>query len=343
VKLLLVLLWLSIAMPPAQPGDLTPGYWERTPLPEIGLATYYASGTMEWVWEYRRQNGQVPECPECVGAVALLRAGDLGRKVWLQPPGGELAGPFLVVDCAATGDIPALLARNWSVDVGYDLAQLWGMTRPLDDVIVWPDPAEADEAAASGQQARPALPYIDPADVVISVPTATPGPAGIPAPARVATPGPQTWPTRLPAPLPAAAGLEPSITAPIPATLDPVLAPAGPEADVTTAPTTPKVPPAPAAGEAPRPPISPGGGPQEAPVSLGRAGSGLLQLAGSISGGAASTPTPAYARTPVSGATVRPILPAPGTPGPAATPTSSALERLRQALRKMLGTRPAPR
>ena len=42
-------------------------------------------------------------CPECVGTVALLRAGDIGRKVWLQPPGGEKVGPFLVIDCRAPG------------------------------------------------------------------------------------------------------------------------------------------------------------------------------------------------------------------------------------------------
>ena len=94
---------IAAVLPPAQVDGLTPGYWEQTPLPQTGLATFYAPGMMEHVLDVRDGYGQMLRCPECVGTVALLRAGDIGRKVWLQPPGGEKIGPFLVIDCAAPG------------------------------------------------------------------------------------------------------------------------------------------------------------------------------------------------------------------------------------------------
>src|SRR5512133_1503308 len=171
------LTWLLIAGPLPQAGDLDPGYWESSPLPQIGVATYYAPGVMEWVRTYRRERGEITDCQDCVGAVALLRAGDIGRKVWLQPQGGELAGPFVVVDCARDTDIPALLDRNWVVDVGYELGQLWGMAGPLEDVIVWDDPGEPATGPVR-PAGRPLPAYIDPSQVVISPPTATPAASG---------------------------------------------------------------------------------------------------------------------------------------------------------------------
>ena len=100
---LLVLLALAFTWPAMPTGqELDPGYWERSPLPQMGLATYYAPKLMDAVLQYRVQHGQLPSCPECVGSVALLRAGDIGRKVWLQPreggagravPGGRLRAP----------------------------------------------------------------------------------------------------------------------------------------------------------------------------------------------------------------------------------------------------------
>ena len=91
----LTLCALLVALPAraVQADELTPGYWEQSPLPQTGLATFYAPGMMEYVEGYRQSQGQLPSCPECVGTVALLRAGDIGRKVWLQPPDGERVGP----------------------------------------------------------------------------------------------------------------------------------------------------------------------------------------------------------------------------------------------------------
>ena len=152
---LLVALFALIAavLPPAQVDGLTPGYWEQTPLPQTGLATFYAPGMMEHVLDVRDGHGQMLRCPECVGTVALLRAGDIGRKVWLQPPGGEKIGPFLVIDCARQEDVWPLVDRNWVVDVSYELGELWGMNRPLDDVTVLADPSDE---SYSGVIDRPA-------------------------------------------------------------------------------------------------------------------------------------------------------------------------------------------
>lgn len=162
--------------------ELSPGYWERSPLPQMGTATYYARGMMEHVVEYRTRHGQLPHCDDCVGAVALLRAGDIGRKVWLQPPGGDLAGPFMVVDCARREDVPVLVDADWAVDVGYEVGQQWGMTGPMANVIVWPDPED------QGNPQQSVRPYIEPSDILITAPT----PTGLaPRPAL---------PTRLPAP-----------------------------------------------------------------------------------------------------------------------------------------------
>lgn len=179
---------LVLSVVPVHADDLIPDYWERTPLPQTGLATFYASGLMEYVDGYRRGLNQLPDCPECVGSVALLRAGDIGRKVWLQLPDSEPIGPFLVIDCARRQDVAPLLARNWAVDVSYELGQLWGMTRPLEGVTVLEDPADASPARASGM---PTPFFVPPGQAVISAPTATPAHAA---------PVPTPWPTRLPGP-----------------------------------------------------------------------------------------------------------------------------------------------
>lgn len=172
-----------------------PGYWERTSLPYTGLATFYAEGLMDYVQGYRLGLGQVDECPECVGAVALLRAGDIGRKVWLQAPGGEPTGPFMVVDCARRKDYPRLLARGWAVDVSYELGRLWGMDAPLGDVTVFEDPADAAAGPPAPIRAATAI-AVPPGQVVITAPTSTPPPDQR---MDAAASGPTPWPTRLPA------------------------------------------------------------------------------------------------------------------------------------------------
>ncbi len=64
--------------------QLTPTYWERTPLPIAGLAMYYNPRVMDGVINYRLRADDIDLCAECVGYVALLRAGDINRKVWIS-------------------------------------------------------------------------------------------------------------------------------------------------------------------------------------------------------------------------------------------------------------------
>lgn len=185
-RLFLALVVLLLCLPVARAQAPELGYWDRTPLPQTGLATFYADGVMEYVHSYRRSLGQVPECHDCVGTVALLRAGDIGRKVWVQAPGSDPAGPFLVIDCARREDVEPLVARDWVVDVGFDLGRTWNMSRPLSGVTVFEDPADL---LVGPQHALPTRFFVDPANIVISTPT----PTSV-APAHPITP----WPTRLP-------------------------------------------------------------------------------------------------------------------------------------------------
>ncbi len=134
--MLVLILLFSLLLNPAPAGDSP---WEAaTELPARGQVTFYAPGLMEWVYEHRLRLDQVPVCdpPACVGYVAMLRPGDLGRQVWLKPAGQAAEGPFLVVDYAARRNFDALRARGLVAEVDYATAQRWQMQGPLTDVLV---------------------------------------------------------------------------------------------------------------------------------------------------------------------------------------------------------------
>ena len=323
-----------LAALPAQTGqaeDLPPGYWEQSPLPQTGLATYYAPGMMEYVAGYRQTRGQLPACPECVGTVALLRAGDIGRKVWLQKTDGERVGPFLVIDCARRQDVAPLVARDWVVDVSYELGQAWAMNRPLASVTVLEDPADATVGPV--RLGVPTPFFVPAGEVVISAPTATP--------AETAA-APTPWPTRIPAGM-ATRGptAEPTWTpAPPPPRLPPPLTP------IVTTPT-PEVAPTPELPVAESTPAPELIVPTEPPgalvidVSVGRAGGGLLEPESVL------TPVPAVI-WPTPTATLRPPVRTPrpdltpilplgeSTPAPTSGPESPLLRLWRDVLGRVL-------
>jgi hypothetical protein len=329
----MVVLCVLLTAYPTRADELAPGYWEQSPLPQTGLATYYAPGMMEYVEGYRQTQGQLPACPECVGTVALLRAGDIGRKVWLQQTEGERIGPFLVIDCARRQDVAPLVARGWAVDVSYELGQAWEMNRPLDGVTVLEDPADA---GVKPVRLGVPTPFFVPAgEVVISAPTATP--------AFTAAP-PTPWPTRIPAGMatrgPAA---EPTLnSAPVPPTprLPPPLTP------IVTTPT-PEITPTPALPVAETPLAPEPGLPTETPVapaadvSVGRAGGGLLEPESVL------TPVPTVI-WPTPTATLRPPARTPrpdltpilsqeeSTPAPTSGPESPFLRWWRDVLGRVL-------
>jgi hypothetical protein len=120
---------------------LNPTYYAASPLPVRGKAMYYNPGIMEQVLSYRQALGQVSPCQECVGYVALLRAGDLNRKVWIQWEDGFVEGPFLVIDVAARHHIRSLLGRGWAIDIDYHTAWRHGMNRPLPVTVLASPPA----------------------------------------------------------------------------------------------------------------------------------------------------------------------------------------------------------
>ncbi len=104
---------------------ISPGYYEQTNLPVRGISTYYNPGVMDRVLSYRFRMGDITPCPECVGYVALVREGDLNRRIWIQVDEDTVEGPFLVADCAHTYDVPRLLNIGWGVDLDYQTAKRW--------------------------------------------------------------------------------------------------------------------------------------------------------------------------------------------------------------------------
>lgn len=126
---------------------LTPGYYQVSPLPAQGLAMYYNPNVFERVLEFRRSAGNVTECPECIGYVALLRRGDVDRRVWLRREGKPAEGPFWVIDVAGKNHVGQLLERGWVADVDYATAMRWGMNRPLSvTVLDTPTPEEFESS-----------------------------------------------------------------------------------------------------------------------------------------------------------------------------------------------------
>ncbi|MBX2997681.1 MAG: hypothetical protein KF893_04160 [Caldilineaceae bacterium] len=133
---------------------------------------YYNPGVMDRVLERQIGWGDVTECDECIGRVALLREGDMDRRIWLQRPGYAVEGPFWVVDQAAEQDVPGLVRRNWAVDVDYETAMRWKMRGPI-PIIVLADPSQAipvstEPVSAEGGAIEPNLP-VEPAAPVVNV------------------------------------------------------------------------------------------------------------------------------------------------------------------------------
>ncbi len=127
--------------------NLRPGYWETSNLPVQGVAMYYNPGVFQKVLGFRYKNQHISTCDECIGYVALLRAGDLDRRVWLQRQDRIAEGPFWVVDVASRRDIPGLLERNWVVDIDYQTAMRWRMAGPIPITVYDADSPIAREFA----------------------------------------------------------------------------------------------------------------------------------------------------------------------------------------------------
>lgn len=108
-------------------STMKPGYYEQTVFPVQGISTYYNPGVMDQVLEYRLRAGDITDCLECIGYIALVRAGDINRRVWMKMPDGSVEGPYLVADCAGRNHVARLLGIGWGVDVDWETAQRWEM------------------------------------------------------------------------------------------------------------------------------------------------------------------------------------------------------------------------
>jgi hypothetical protein len=181
---------------PVPPSQNPVGSRQQTALPISGYAMYYNPNVMQEVLGNRLRMGHISACAECIGHVALLRPGDLNRRVWLEWSDGVVEGPFLVADVAASQHVASLLARNWVVDVDNRTAVRRRMAGPV-YVTVWASPP-----AKSAQQTAPAAPvYAEPAATAYTVPpspTFTPYPQVTEAPVAQMPPVQATFPTDTP-------------------------------------------------------------------------------------------------------------------------------------------------
>lgn len=116
---------------------------EATPGPYIdGLATFYAPGVMEQVAANRGM-----DLGSYAGGVALNRAGDLNRDVWIEYE-GRIHGPYRMVDCARRGhDYQKREREGYVIEVSFQQGRAWHMAGPV-NVRVWfvephPEPARA--------------------------------------------------------------------------------------------------------------------------------------------------------------------------------------------------------
>jgi len=100
-------------------------YFRRAPRYSYGASVFYAPGVMEATAAYRGLS-----LDGYIDGVAMMSPADIGRTVWLRRPGLGWEGPFLVVDCAQRDDMwPIVRFRGEVVEVGFETALRWGMTR----------------------------------------------------------------------------------------------------------------------------------------------------------------------------------------------------------------------
>jgi hypothetical protein len=171
---------ITAATSRSQPNvALNPAYSQASPLPLTGLAMYYNPNVMNEVVANRMAMGHLSTCGECIGHVALLRVGDLNRRVWLQWADGKVEGPFLVADVAAAHHVGYLLERNWVVDVDYQTALRRGMNGPVAVTVLAGPSASAPPVVDAGAPANPPV-AADHISVETPIATATMIPTEIP-------------------------------------------------------------------------------------------------------------------------------------------------------------------
>ena len=112
-------------------GDWVPGlptldsWFSGSPILAVGNAVFYGPWVMEGTAVARGFSLE-----GYVDGVSALSCADLGQEVWLQRPGEEWEGPFLIVDCSQRNDIYGnIVHREEVVELGYKTAERWGMVQ----------------------------------------------------------------------------------------------------------------------------------------------------------------------------------------------------------------------
>lgn len=187
----------SIENAPSSPAAQS-SYSQQSVLPVTGYAMYYNPEVMTEVLTNRLRMGHVTVCNECVGSVALLRVGDLNRRVWLQWADGTVEGPFLVADVAASQHVASLLARNWVVDVDYRTAMRHGMFNPV-WVTVWAAPPSTNQPSSTSFATQTPWPTAVNSATDFPWPTLMPADTPTPWPTAVNRATEFPWPTLIPA------------------------------------------------------------------------------------------------------------------------------------------------
>lgn len=121
--------------------------WDE-PTPGIfieGKASFYNIRRMDEV-AYNRDM----ELGDHAGFVAMNRAGDLGRSVWIEYNGVIYGGEygFLSIDCAQEGaHYEERERRGLVIEVSWEQAQAWKMVKPMPVKVYFvrpiPDPPNA--------------------------------------------------------------------------------------------------------------------------------------------------------------------------------------------------------
>lgn len=113
-----------------------------------GEATFYAQGMMSRVAvnrgliDFPGDLARWLRMEGAVGAVALNRAGDLYRHVWIDGPLG-IEGPFVAIDCSQREHYEDREARGRVVEVDWVTKERWGMAGPVAVRVWFRDPRRA--------------------------------------------------------------------------------------------------------------------------------------------------------------------------------------------------------
>ena len=187
------------ATPMASPSDdVLVTYGQQSALPITGYAMFYNPNVMSEVMNNRLAMGHISPCGDCIGNVALLRSGDLNRRVWLQWAEGVVEGPFLGVDAAAPQHVAQLLARKWVVDVDHGTAVRCKMAGPVMVTVLGSPPPASQEDSPPFAPLYSVLPTGNPVATTAPLLLQTPVPTASAMPSPVVPQG--GFPTETPLP-----------------------------------------------------------------------------------------------------------------------------------------------